>query len=175
MSNITAIKESEYDRWAEMWRAFLGHGQVTLPEEQYENTWNRIQDPNGDLHALVARDETGKVIGLSHYYFTPIITSAHPQCRLGSKWAKFNTREIWLSQLTDVSNTSQDLFVDPKFRRQGIGRALILATAEKAYESGCHRMQWDAWYQDYDVHRLYDSIAVSKFKQYNVELPLNQW
>src|ERR1700723_4443096 len=37
----------------------------------------------------------------------------------------------------------EDLFVLPRFRGQGIGRALLARVAARAAEQGCVRLQWD--------------------------------
>jgi GNAT superfamily N-acetyltransferase len=37
----------------------------------------------------------------------------------------------------------EDLFVLPDFRKQGIGRALLVAVARIATDKGCPRLQWD--------------------------------
>jgi GNAT superfamily N-acetyltransferase len=37
----------------------------------------------------------------------------------------------------------EDLFVDPEFRGQGIGRALLERLAQVALERGCGRMKWE--------------------------------
>jgi GNAT superfamily N-acetyltransferase len=36
----------------------------------------------------------------------------------------------------------EDLFVDPKFRRQGLGEALLAHLAKIAVERGCGRVEW---------------------------------
>ena len=36
----------------------------------------------------------------------------------------------------------EDLFVDPKFRRQGLGEALLARLARIAVERGCGRLEW---------------------------------
>jgi GNAT superfamily N-acetyltransferase len=43
----------------------------------------------------------------------------------------------------------EDLFVLPRFRGQGIGKALLARVAARAAERGCLRLQWDvlAWNQ----------------------------
>lgn len=66
---ITSIEPTEFAEWASIFRTFVGLMNATLPESQYENSWGRIQDPNGDLRALVARDEKGEIVGLAHYLF----------------------------------------------------------------------------------------------------------
>jgi GNAT superfamily N-acetyltransferase len=37
----------------------------------------------------------------------------------------------------------EDLFVPPRFRGQGIGKALLASVAARAVERGCVRLQWD--------------------------------
>jgi GNAT superfamily N-acetyltransferase len=37
----------------------------------------------------------------------------------------------------------EDLFVHPRFRGQGVGKALFQAVARAAVEQGCGRFQWD--------------------------------
>ena len=37
----------------------------------------------------------------------------------------------------------EDLFVLPRFRGQGIGKALLARVAARAAEQGCVRLQWD--------------------------------
>ncbi|CAF9913432.1 MAG: hypothetical protein GOMPHAMPRED_007911 [Gomphillus americanus] len=147
MTTVTTVKESEYDEWAEIWRQYLEFYETTLPQDQYKNTWSRIHKPDGDIRALVARDDQGKIIGLSHYLFLSSPWSAAPLCLLN------------------------DLFVNPNIRGKGIGRALIVATGEKAEERGCRRMQWTTKHDNYTAQKLYDTMGISDFKQYRMDLP----
>ena len=85
MTTVTTVKESEYDEWAEIWRQYLEFYETTLPQDQYKNTWSRIHKPDGDIRALVARDDQGKIIGLSHYLFLSSPWSAAPLCLLNGR------------------------------------------------------------------------------------------
>ena len=66
---ITSFEASEYTAWAAIWRAFIDRMNATLPESQYQSSWSRVQDPNGDLNALAARDESGAIVGIAQYLF----------------------------------------------------------------------------------------------------------
>ena len=55
-------------------------------------TWRRILDPAGPIHAFGAFDENGAMIGFVHYLFHPVTWSAAQRCYL------------------------EDLFVDPAVR-----------------------------------------------------------
>ncbi len=50
--------------------------------------------------------------------------------------------ETYSSFLARPTMFLEDLFVDPRHRRTGAGRALFLAVAEEARERGCGRMEW---------------------------------
>ena len=67
--SITSFEPSEYEVWARVWKAFIDRMNATLPESQYRSSWSRIQDPNGDLRGLAARDENGTIVGLAHYLY----------------------------------------------------------------------------------------------------------
>lgn len=82
---VDTLMSSEYETWAKIWRQYLEFYETSLPESQYKNTWSRIQDPSGDLYAFVARDDTGKIVGLAHYLWTIDSWSDKPQCYLNGR------------------------------------------------------------------------------------------
>ena len=52
-----------------------------------------------------------------------------------------------------------DLFVDPAYRRLGLGRALLEACAAEARRKGCHRLSLDSGHQRAEAHLLYDDLG----------------
>lgn len=83
--SIDVLKESDYAQWAETFRLYLEFYETTKPESQYKNTWSRILDPEGDLHAFVIRSEDGNILGLAHYLYHSDTWSAKPVCYLNGK------------------------------------------------------------------------------------------
>jgi GNAT superfamily N-acetyltransferase len=55
-----------------------------------------------------------------------------------------------------------DLYVDQRWRSQGIGRALIEASAEVASERGAHRLEWATAPDNATAQRLYDSTGAER-------------
>jgi hypothetical protein len=85
MASITCtrVNSQDYDQWAVLWKGFLAHCLTSQTEQEYKRLWARILDPNGDAQALVAREEeTGKVIGFSHYFFFPTTWGDKPTTHL---------------------------------------------------------------------------------------------
>ena len=84
--SVGRLNDDDYAGGSEVWRQSLELYHTVKPEEQSKNTWSRIMDPDGDLHAFVVRDEQGKIIGLSHYLFHCSSWSDKPVCYLNGKY-----------------------------------------------------------------------------------------
>jgi GNAT superfamily N-acetyltransferase len=65
-----------------------------------------------------------------------------------------------------------DLFVDPAARSQGIGRALIEASAAVARERGAHHLEWATAPDNATAQRLYDSTGAERSTWIEYELGL---
>jgi GNAT superfamily N-acetyltransferase len=65
-----------------------------------------------------------------------------------------------------------DLYVDSDHRGEGVGRALIEASAAIARERGAHRLEWATAPDNERAQRLYDSTgaARSEWVEYELEL-----
>ena len=65
-----------------------------------------------------------------------------------------------------------DLYVAKRFRSQGIGRALIEASATVARERGAHRLEWATEPSNLTAQRLYDSTGAERSEWVEYELRL---
>jgi GNAT superfamily N-acetyltransferase len=65
-----------------------------------------------------------------------------------------------------------DLYVDPAARGQGVGRALIEASAGVASERGAHHLEWATAPDNETAQRLYDSTGAARSAWIEYELPL---
>jgi GNAT superfamily N-acetyltransferase len=131
----TILEPGDYSRWAELWRAYLTFYQTELPNDIYVATWERILDPGGAIHALGVRDDTGRLLGITHY-----LTHAHA-------WSVADACYL------------QDLFVDAAVRGRGYATALINGVAASARERGCFRLYWLTQENNATARHLYDRIA----------------
>jgi GNAT superfamily N-acetyltransferase len=135
---VRPIARSDYDAWRPLWdgyNAFYGRtGPTVLPEEITQRTWERFFDASEPVHALVA-EESGQVVGLTHYLFHRSTTRLHDVCYL------------------------QDLFTAEHMRGRGIGRRLIEAVYEEARKSGSSRVYWQTQATNQAGRALYDKVA----------------
>ncbi|WP_085340595.1 GNAT family N-acetyltransferase [Aquidulcibacter paucihalophilus] len=137
MSDIRVRPLEANDRavWEELWHGYLSFYKVSnFSPEVTEATWQRLLDPNGPLHGLVAV-EGDEVLGLVHYLFHPSSWTIGPYCYL------------------------QDLFTFPAARRRGVGEVLIEAVADAARAQNAARVYWLTHESNAPGRSLYDRVA----------------
>ncbi|MGE3933943.1 MAG: N-acetyltransferase family protein [Rhodospirillaceae bacterium] len=134
---------ADFDAWLPLWRGYQAFYEVDIPAESTALTWRRFLDPAEPMHALVAADDGGPLVGVVHYIFHRSCWTAGDYCYL------------------------QDLFVAPERRGAGVGRALIEAVYAAADAAGIARVYWLTHESNVAGRRLYDRIARnSGFIQY---------
>jgi GNAT superfamily N-acetyltransferase len=62
----------------------------------------------------------------------------------------------------------EDLFVQPEFRGQGIGKALLLHLAQLANARGCGRMEWCVLDWNQPAIEFYESLGAKRMKEWQV-------
>ena len=140
--NIRELKETDKDRWLELWAGYLEFYKSNLSPEQTDFTWKRLINNEQKMYGFVAENESG-VIGFTHCLFRPSTWTETDYCYL------------------------EDLFVDPKIRGKGVGRALMNRVVELAKEKKSKRVYWTTQEFNKTARVLYDSFTpVSEFVQY---------
>jgi GNAT superfamily N-acetyltransferase len=141
---VRALEARDKARWLDLFKGYIEFYKATLSEEVIEGTWQRLMAGHADFHiALVAVDTTDAAIGLAHVLFHRSTWSPTQYCYL------------------------EDLFVHPKQRLKGAGRALIEATYREADARNCTRTYWMTQEFNYRARALYDQMATkSPFVQY---------
>ncbi|MGU3575498.1 N-acetyltransferase family protein [Brucellaceae bacterium C25G] len=131
---IRALEPRDHENWKELYKAYAAFYQVPMNTEILERTWQWLQNPTHSFEGLVAQSEKG-IIGFAHYW---------PQPRpLQGQYAGF----------------LDDLFVDPTYRSQGVGRLLISALEEIAHMRGWTMLSWVTAQDNVTARRLYDDVA----------------
>lgn len=145
MSSIRVRPLGVADRpaWDRLWAGYLAFYESALDPAVSQATWDRLLDPAFPIHGLVAVDDAGAPVGLTHYVLHPATWAVGPYCYL------------------------EDLFVDPDARAGGVGRALIEAVYAAADAAGAARVYWLTHETNTGARVLYDRVAkASGFIQY---------
>ncbi len=95
------------------------HGEADEVQADAEDLARVLFEPEASVHADLAVDDDGTVVGMAVWY------------RTYSTWR--GRHGIWL----------EDLVVDPDHRGAGIGRALLAALARRCVDSGYARLEWN--------------------------------
>jgi GNAT superfamily N-acetyltransferase len=132
MIEISALGPADRPRWEILARAYKDFYETTVPDEGYEETWQRLLQADS-LHGLGARLD-GNLVGIAHYFFHAAVWNAG-SCYL------------------------QDLFVDETTRGQGVARGLIEQVAVEARARGIPRLYWNTKQDNARARTLYDKVA----------------
>ncbi len=113
-------------------------------------------------HEVVATVET-----LTESVFGPASVSQAAVCEVDGEPAGF---AIWFFSYSTWQARNglylEDLYVTPRFRGAGAGKALLRHMARIAVEKGCGRFEWSVLDWNEPAIRVYESIGAE---------PLNEW
>ncbi len=131
--------------WRRLWSDYCAFYDTRIPELVTARTWQRMLDPASPIFARVAAVNEA-VVGFATGVVHEATWTATPVCYL------------------------EDLFVDPQFRRRGLGRLLIADLLDRAKASGWSRLYWHTRAAN-PARRLYDEFAnADDFVRYRVML-----
>jgi GNAT superfamily N-acetyltransferase len=138
--------QSDEANWRRLWAGYCAFYETDVPEAVTAATWKRMLTPGSPLFGRIAqlkREVAGFTISVIHEGSWTL----HPICYL------------------------EDLFVAPKARGHGIGRALIEDLLALAKERHWSRLYWHTQEGNAPARRLYDEFAIADdFVRYRLTL-----
>lgn len=141
---IRPIELGDRERWLELFKEYIVFYKSSLTDAQFELTWKRLNS-EFNIKGLVAEVDN-KIVGFTHYIWRPSTWEVEDFCYL------------------------EDLYVDPKNRNSGVGRALIKAVEEIASAKGSKRLYWTTAPDNETARKLYDKVAITDRVQYKIFL-----
>jgi GNAT superfamily N-acetyltransferase len=133
--------------WNDLYQGYAAFYRVPQTPEMRDTVWGWIMDPAKETDAFVAVNETGTLLGLTH--FRPF---ARP-----------------LSATT--GGFLDDLFVSPDARGTGAADALIAAVAAEGRKRGWSVIRWITAEDNYRARGVYDRLADrTKWLTYDIKL-----
>jgi GNAT superfamily N-acetyltransferase len=85
----------------------------------------------------IVADVDGKIVGFGLFFHTYSTFLTHPGLHL------------------------EDVFVQPEYRRQGIGKALMRSIAKIAFDRGCGRLEWSVLDWNQSAIEFYQSLGAT--------------
>ncbi|MFG1425383.1 GNAT family N-acetyltransferase [Xanthobacter sp. VTT E-85242] len=133
-------------RWRDLWAGYTAFYETDVPEDVTAHTWARILDPASPISCRLA-ERAGEVVGFAVSVLHPGTWGHGPRCYL------------------------EDLFVDPRVRGGGIGRALIEDLITRGRAEGWTEVYWHTKASNATARRLYDTFTLADaFVRYCVPL-----
>lgn len=132
---IRKLEARDEARWRDLWDGYCRFYERELSEPITRHTWARLTDPGSPVRGIVAEVEGAGVIGLAHYIIHENTWSLTPVCYL------------------------EDLFVDPRERAAGVGKALIDWLLAESRRHGWSRLYWHTRENNYRARGLYDKYT----------------
>ncbi|HKJ50667.1 MAG TPA: GNAT family N-acetyltransferase [Gammaproteobacteria bacterium] len=133
--SIRPAVDEDRAQWESLWQGYLEFYRSSLTATVTDTLWRRILDPANEIQGRVAVAGSGELVGLVHFLPHAHTWYANPVCYLN------------------------DLYVNPKIRGGGIGRALIEAVIEHAKQQGWAEVYWHTQHHNAVARVLYDKIT----------------
>lgn len=118
---------------------------------EFRDWWGKSDPPTTEIHESVERIHRS---GDGEYLLGDAIDGNGPAgvCQIRFRWSVWTTAEdCWL----------EDLYVRESARRGGLGRALVEASADRARERGCKRIELDVNEDNESAQALYQACGFS--------------
>ena len=134
-ATVRKIEARDERRWRELWDGYCAFYERVPSPAINDYTWRRIMDPACPVYGIVAELEGEGVVGICNYLIHENTATLTPVCYL------------------------EDLFVEPKLRAGGIGKALIDSVLAEAKARGWSRVYWNTKENNYRARGLYDQYT----------------
>lgn len=133
--NIRRMNAEDFDVWLPLWRDYHAFYRNELTEEVTDAAFRRLHEGSDGFFGLLAEDESGRAVGLTHVVFHPATWTMGTYCYL------------------------EDLYVTKDGRGTGAGRALIEAVYDEADRREANRVYWHTQAFNAPARSLYDAVG----------------
>ena len=146
MATISSLAPADHDDWIPLWRDYLTFYDSELSHEVTAISFSRLVERDG-MYAAIARDENDRPVGFVHWTTHSSTWNPAGYCYL------------------------EDLFVTPRVRCGGVGKALIRHVRDWADDAGCGKVYWLTQHTNAVARAMYDVVGRSTgFVHYEIPI-----
>ena len=131
---IRDFKPSDFENWSELYKGYANFYKVPMNDQILDSVWGWLHDKNHVVRGFCYELQE-KIVGIAHYRSMP-----RP---LKGQYIGF----------------LDDLFVDPNYRNQKIGRKLIEYLKSLSKANNWQGVRWITHSSNEHAKKLYDKIA----------------
>ena len=131
---IREIRLDDKEEWEALYRGYADFYKVEMNDKILNTVWEWIHDKNHDVCGLVY-EQDNKIIGLAHYRKMP--------SPLRGKYIGF----------------LDDLFVEPKHRRNGVGEKIIKELNTISMRNNWNLVRWITREDNTTAKSLYEKLS----------------
>jgi GNAT superfamily N-acetyltransferase len=144
---IRPVEQRDRTEWNALYQGYAEFYKVTQTNEMRDRVWSWLCDETHETEGLVAVDDFGRLVGLTHFrrFARPLSAS--------------------------TGGFLDDLFVTPTARGSGAARLLIEAVADIGRARGWSVIRWITADDNYRARTLYDKVSEkTKWATYDIKL-----
>ncbi len=136
---IREIQLKDKERWEKLYKGYADFYKVEMNNQILKTVWNWLHNKNHELKGI-GYEIDGKIVGLAHY------------------------RKLLRPLSGKYIGYLDDIFVDPKYRGQKIGKKLLDKIREISKINDWNLVTWQTDEDNFTAKKLYDKIATKTKK-----------
>jgi len=136
---IREIKLKDKKEWEKLYKGYAFFYKVEMNNQILKTVWDWVHDKNHELKGI-GYEIDGKIVGLAHY------------------------RKLLRPLSGKYIGYLDDIFVDPKYRGQKIGKKLLDKIKEISKINDWNLVRWQTDEDNFTAKKLYDKVATKTKK-----------
>ena len=136
---IRKIQLKDKERWQKLYKGYADFYKVEMNNKILQTVWNWLHDTSHELKGI-GYEIDGKIVGIAHY------------------------RKLLSPLKGKYIGYLDDIFVDPEYRGQKIGKKLLNEIKEISKTNGWNLVRWQTDKDNFAAKKLYDKVATKTKK-----------
>lgn len=132
---VSALNPKDREQWQQLYHGYADFYGMPMDEQILDRVWSWIFDPNNRFFALIAKDESGRGVGLMHYREMP---SPLRGAQVGFL---------------------DDLYISPDCRGSGVVDQLFERLTQEAQAQNWSFVRWITAENNYRGRAVYDRVS----------------